>query len=472
MTKAPDTASSADLGARGHDRKLAAARASIAASALLAAAKLAAGLWSGSLALLSEAGHAGVDTGATILTYFAVRQAGKPADERHHYGHGKVEALAALAETGLLFGLALFVVGEAIRRLADSETEIDLGWPVFTVLGVSILVDFFRARQLARIASEEGSEALEADALHFASDLVSSVLVLLGLGAAWFGFARGDALAAFGVALFIAVAGFRLGQRTVATLLDAAPRELAPRLGEAIAAVPGVIALESLRLRTVGGDVIGEATIGVARTLSVEQAGRIKAAVAEAILQQEPRAKITVTADPRTLDEETVVERILLVAARRRLSVHHITAQQIGEKLSISLDLELDAGMPQGFAHMIATDLERAIGAEFGADVEIETHIEPLAPYVLTGRDAGEGVLLAVEGALMRLAADQGRVGDIHDVRVRETSDGLVVNYHCSVDPALTVAAVHDAVDEIERRLREEFPQILRIAGHAEPAEG
>jgi cation diffusion facilitator family transporter len=451
-------------------RKLTVAKASIAASALLTCAKLAAGLWSGSLSLLSEAGHAAVDTGATIITYFAVREADKPADAEHHYGHGKIEALAALMETGLLFGLALFVVEEAARRLGD-PAPVDADWPVFAVLGVSILIDLVRSRQLSSVAEEEGSDALAADALHFASDLVASILVAAGLAATRFGFVHGDALAAFGVALFIAVAGFRLGRRTIETLLDAAPRELVPHFEKVIGEVPGVIALESLRLRTVGQNVIGEASIAVSRSLRVEQAARIKDAVVAAIEAHSPQARITVTTEPRALDDETVIERILLVAARRHLPVHHIIAQQIEERLSISLDLELDAAMPLRRAHEFATQFENAIRDEFGADIEIDTHIEPLAPHILIGRDADPVMRDAIEQTLTRCAAAEGVVRDIHDVRVRGTADGLVVNYHCRLDDRLAVEAAHEAVDAIERRLREEFPTILRIAGHSEPIE-
>ena len=451
-------------------RKLTAAKASIAASALLTCAKLAAGLWSGSLSLLSEAGHAAVDTGATILTYFAVREADKPADAEHHYGHGKIEALAALMETGLLFGLALFVVEEAARRLGE-PAPVDADWPVFAVLGVSILVDLVRSRQLSRIAEAEGSDALAADALHFASDLIASVLVAAGLAATRFGFVHGDALAAFGVALFIALAGFRLGRRTIETLLDAAPRELVPQFEKVIGEVPGVIALELLRLRTVGHNVIGEASIAVSRSLRVEQAARIKDAVVAAVEAHSPRARITVTTEPRAIDDETVIERILLVAARRHLPVHHIIAQQIEERLSICLDLELDAAMPLRRAHELATQFENAIRDEFGADIEIDTHLEPLAPHILIGREADPVMRNAIADALTGYAAVQGDVHDVHDVRVRGTADGLVVNYHCRVDDPLTVEAAHEAVDAIERRLREEFPTILRVAGHSEPSE-
>jgi cation diffusion facilitator family transporter len=457
------------LDAVGASRKLAAARASIAASGLLAAAKLAAGLWSGSLALLSEAGHAFVDTGATVLTFYAVREAEKPADAEHHYGHGKYEALAALVETGLLFGLALVVVGEAIRRLGEANVDILTGWPAYGVLVVSIVVDFFRSRQLSAIAKEERSDALAADAIHFASDLVSSVLALAGVLAARYGFPQGDALASFGVAGFIVIAGYRLGRRTIDTLLDAAPGDLTPQIERAILETPGVMTLDSLRLRSAGAEVIGEATIGVARTLRVEQAARIKAAVSAAIGAVAPHARVTVTADALALDDETVVERITLVAARRHLMAHHILVQQIGDRLSIGVDIELDGAMPMGRAHAIATDFESAIRDEFGADVEIETHIEPLAPHVLVGRDLAAPLADEIAAALDRDGGAVGYIDNIHDVRVRETSGGLVVNYHCAVDAAVPVETMHAAVDELERRVRARFPEILRIVGHAEP---
>jgi divalent metal cation (Fe/Co/Zn/Cd) transporter len=293
--------------------------------------------------------------------------------------------------------------------------------------------------------------------------------VLIGLGAAHFGFLQGDALAALGVALFIGVVGVQLGRRTIETLLDAAPRDLAPRLAAAIAATPGVIDVESLRLRSVGARVIGEAAIGVSRALRVEQAAWIKERVAAAILAEEPNAEVLVVANPRALDDETVIERILLVATRRHLAAHHIVVQQIGERLSIGLDIELDGAMRLGRAHAQATEFERAIRDEFGADVEIETHIEPLAAHVIAGRDAHDETRRIVAEALTRHAAANGRIQDTHDVRLRDTSEGFIVHYHCRVDSNDSVAAVHAALDALERGMREEFPAIVRIVGHAEP---
>jgi cation diffusion facilitator family transporter len=189
---------------------------SIAASAGLTVAKAIVGFTTGSLAILSEAGHSLIDLGATIMTYVAVRISGKPADEEHHYGHGKVEAVSALAETALLFLLSGVVIWEAVKRLSAHEGHVveATAW-AFGVVAVSIAVDFFRARALSRTAAKTSSQALEADALHFSSDLWSSLAVLLGLGGVRFGFPWADSAAALVVAVLVCIAGWRLGKRTI-----------------------------------------------------------------------------------------------------------------------------------------------------------------------------------------------------------------------------------------------------------------
>lgn len=447
-----------------------AALASIAASALLTLGKLIAGLMSGSLALLSEAGHGLLDTGATILTWFAVKAADRPADDDHHYGHGKIEAVAALIETGLLMVLAVAVVFEAARRLFLNEAHsIEATWLTYGVLIVSIVVDFVRWRSLAKIANETRSDALAADALHFSSDLVASACVLAGLVALQFGFQQGDTVAAFGVAVFIAIAGYRLGRRTFETLTDAAPLELTNDIRKIVEATPGVIDIEDLRMRPAGSSVFGEVSIAVGRTLSPERIVTIREAVSRAIEEKYPHAAVTVRATPRALDSETILERVLLTAARRRLAVHHVTVQQVEGRISVSLDLEVDGRMTHGAAHDIASALESAIEDELGVDVEVETHIEPLEIRELEGRPADSQTAGRIAEALTARAAESGPIVDVHDVRVRETAEGLVVNYHCRVDPEISVLDAHNAVDQLDQRVRALFPQVIRVVGHAEP---
>jgi cation diffusion facilitator family transporter len=442
---------------------------SILASAGIALGKLVAGILSGSLALLSEAAHALVDTGATIITYFAVRTANKPADDEHHYGHGKFESLAALAETAILFVLAAVVLIQGSKRLSEGGGHFEPTVLAFAVLIISIIVDINRVYTLRRVAKETGSQALDADALHFASDLAGSALVLLGLIAALYGFKYGDALAAIGVAAFIAIAGWRLGRRTIDTLLDTAPKGVAERISSLVADVPGVVEVSELRLRSSGAESFGEITVVVSRTLPLDRVNAIKEQIIQVAHSEFPRTELAVITSPRALDSETILERIMLTAAKRRVPVHHVTVQDIGDRMSIGLDIEVDGRMSLSGAHNLASKFEAAIRDELGANIEVETHIEPLEVAHLAGQEASPAVASKIAGYITLLAAEVGTIQDIHDVRVRETRAGLVVTYHCHAEPSLDVQSVHDHVDGVERKLRIEHPEIIRVIGHAEP---
>ena len=410
-----------------------------------------------------------MDTVATLITWFAVKTSNKPADEEHHYGHGKFESVAALIETVILFLLALAVLFQAIRRLLAGGGEIEAGALVFIVLGISIVVDINRIRALNKVAKETGSHALAADALHFASDLAGSGMVVVGLLANWMGFKYGDPLAAVGVAAFIGIAGYRLGKRTLDTLLDAAPTGRAERIREIAETIPGVIAVSGLRLRPGGNEVFGEITLDIARTLPLENVSAIKEQVALAVSGEFPDTQLTVGTQPRALATETVQDRIMLLAMKRRIPVHHVIVQNLGDRMSVSLDLEVDGRMTISEAHRIASLFEATIRDEFGEKTEVETHIEPLVVSAISGSDAETEVREWVVARLIQLAANSGGViGDIHDVRVRKNQHGLVVNYHCRVAAELDVALVHARVDEIEHELQLARPDIIRVIGHAE----
>ena len=246
-----------------------AALGSIAASAGLTAAKAVVGFATGSLAILSEAGHSLIDLSATVLTYFAVRISGKPADAEHQYGHGKMESVTALAETALLFVLTAIVVWEAVQRLLDSGSHaVDASIAAFVVIAGSIVVDFFRARVLRRVAAATSSEALEADALHFSSDMWSSIAVLCGLVAVRLGYPWADAAAALIVAVFICIAGWRLGRRTIDTLTDTAPAGVSERVAAIARRTAGVVSVEQVRARPAGAVLFIDLAVGVSRTLA------------------------------------------------------------------------------------------------------------------------------------------------------------------------------------------------------------
>jgi cation diffusion facilitator family transporter len=443
---------------------------SILASALLAGSKLGVGLLTGSIGILSEAAHSFLDLGATLLTYGAVRVGDKPADAEHTYGHGKIESVAALAETGLLLLTSIWIVHEAVGRLLAPVAEVEATWYAIAVILLSIAVDAFRARALHRVARATRSQALEADALHFSTDILSSGVVLVGLALVWAGFPRGDALAAIGVAGFVCVAGWRLGRRTVDILIDTAPEGLAEDLTARLRAVPGVVDVARLRLRPAGKTVFVEAQVTIPRTLSVERAHAVAEAAAARIRDDLPDADVVVRPEPVPLDTESVADRVRVIARRHGLPVHHLTVQRLGPRTSIALDLEVDGRQALERAHATASSLEALIRDELGPEIEVETHIEPLQTATLAGSDLPEAERRAVAATVAAAAREVPALIDTHAVRARRTAEGLHLALHCAADGRATVEAVHEAVSQLEALLRQRLPGLRRVVTHAEPA--
>jgi divalent metal cation (Fe/Co/Zn/Cd) transporter len=362
------------------------------------------------------------------------------------------------------------VIWEAGQRLLGGAGHaVEATAAAFAIIAVSVVVDFFRARVLTRVAKETLSEALEADALHFGSDMWSSIAVLIGLGGVALGYSWADAAAAIVVALFICVAGWRLGRRTIDTLTDTAPEGVSERIAATARRVPGVVTVERVRVRPAGAVLFVDLSVGVSRTLPLDRVTTIKQRLTRDIRAETPNAEITITTEPRALDDETVRERVMMIARNRGLAIHHVAVQTISGQLSVSADLEVDGTLPLTAAHDVATRLEEAVRDELGPEVEVETHIEPLPADVLAGRDASPERVAEVTASLAAIAADIHGLGEVHNVRVRETAEGDIVNFHCRVDPTLSVSTVHDLVDTVEHGLRQRFATIQRVIGHAEP---
>jgi cation diffusion facilitator family transporter len=441
---------------------------SIFASASMAATKFVVGIAIGSLALISEALHSLVDVIATIITWLVVRVSDRPADEEHHYGHGKFESLAALGVIALLYVLAGGILVESWSRLREGAAPPVISAVPFVVLVIDIVINFWRARALHRTARETHSQALAADALHFASDVLGSTAVIIGLILTGLGYAWGDSAAAIAVAVMISVLGLRLGRSTIETLLDRAPQGASEKATAAIRAVPGVLDVERVRVRLVGPTHFIDAIVEVPRTYPIDRVEAIKKNAQAAVASVFGDADLTFTAVPVARDNESVRERIMVIARNSGLAIHHVTVHDLGDKLTVSIDLEVDGEMELKAAHDIAHELERSIREDFGEDVEVDTHIEPLEPELPHGVDAAAGRVEAVREALTRFAGS-GAIQDIHNVRVRNTEAGEIVNFHCRAAPSMSVIKVHESVDEIERALRRTFPSIKRVISHAEP---
>ena len=386
-----------------HNVKARVAVISIFASAAMAATKFAVGISIGSLALISEALHSSVDVVATVITWLVVRVSDRPADDEHHYGHGKFESLSALGVIAMLYVLAGGILVESWSRLSEGAVPPTLSAIPFVVLVIDIIVNFWRARALHRTARDTKSQALAADALHFASDVLGSFAVIIGLTLSGLGYVWGDAAAAIGVAVMISVLGLRLTRSTVETLLDRAPEGVSEKADAAIRTAPGVVDIERLRVRMVGPTYFIDAIVQVPRTYPIDRVEEIKRTAQEAVSKALGDADLTFTAVPVARDNESVRERIMVIARNSGLAVHHVTVHDLGGRLTVSIDLEVDGDMPLTAAHDIAHGLERNIRDEFGEDVEVDTHIEPLEPELPLGNRCRAGSRRGHQGGAVAL---------------------------------------------------------------------
>jgi divalent metal cation (Fe/Co/Zn/Cd) transporter len=232
--------------------------------------------------------------------------------------------------------------------------------------------------------------------------------------------------------------------------------------------LPGVVAIDQLRMRTVGPRHFVDISAGVPRTFSLSETASVKRAIVAAISAEIADAEATVSLRPMPIDDESLRERVFLAASRERIPVHHITIQHLGDRLSVSLDCEVDGAMPLGEAHEVASHLEAAIRAEIGAEIEVETHLEPLYPDLIPGASLPAGKV-AEYTVVLREAADRHGVSDIHNVRAREIADGVFVAFHCRFPRTLSASEVHSRADAVERAVRIAFPEIRRIVSHPEP---
>ncbi|HOW68763.1 MAG TPA: cation diffusion facilitator family transporter [Candidatus Paceibacterota bacterium] len=279
---------------------------SVLAAVFLTGLKLAVGVASGSLGILAEAAHSGLDLGAALITYFAVRISGKPADRNHLYGHGKVENLSALFETILLLVTCIWIIHEAYDRLMVKPVKVEASIWAFAVMAISIVVDISRSRMLYRAAHKHNSQALEADALHFRTDIWSSAVVIFGLFgvkmAEWFPaldfFQRADALAALGVAMIVVHVSVKLGMRTIEGLLDVAPAGMAEKIRSLVESMNDVKDCHAVRVRPSGPHLFIDVHVSLDEKMPLKQVHELMDQVEEIVMKAIPNADVTVHPEP------------------------------------------------------------------------------------------------------------------------------------------------------------------------------
>ncbi|HEY5056053.1 MAG TPA: cation diffusion facilitator family transporter [Acidobacteriaceae bacterium] len=469
---------------------------SVLAAGAVTALKLITGILTGSLGMLSESAHSGIDLIASAMTLFSVQVADRPADAEHNYGHGKVESLSAFIETVIMVASCVWIVYEAVGRILYHH-HLALRpslWP-FAVLALSMMVDYTRSRALARIARQHRSEALAADSVHFATDMWASLAVMVGLAATFAGehYAQpwleyADPIAALVVAGVILRVSLGLARQTANALLDAtpsvdratgrpqSPEEVRAAILRDLGAIRGVISVDRLRTRRSGSNYFADITLGMPRNLTFQRSEQITMAATEAVQKHLPGADVVIHTVPTASAGESVHDRVRAVAARRGLSIHDVTVRQTESGLHVEQHLEVDETMPLREAHELVTELEAEMRREVPPIASILTHIEsePATieePTLLTA-DA------ELEARLRRAAARFPEVLDIHDVLVtrlhRRTSDTagehLQVSCHCTLPDELPMARVHAIITALEGAFKLEATDVDHLLIHPEPA--
>ena len=437
---------------------------SVLAACALIALKVAAGIPSHSLGLLSEAAHSGIDLVAALLTFFAVGVAGRPADPSHAYGHGKAEHLAALAEAAILVVAAVFISWRAVSHLTGlSPTSVHAEWYALLALAVVISVDFSRMLVSLRVGRRYGSAALQANAVHFASDLAGSVAVLGGLLGVRAGWKEADSAAALFVAVLVLAAAARLMRRNVDVLMDRVPSEAHAIASWAIGVLEPPVQLRRLRMRQAGGRQFADVVIGVPPGAAVGQGHAAADAVEAAVHDALPESDVVVHVEPQE-DETALRERTLAAAQRvpQVREIHNLSVLRTDAGAEVSLHLKLPADLSLEDAHAVASEVEQTIAESVPEVSSVQTHLEPLAEPArgtTVERDTGfvEAIVRAATGAVPR------------ELRFLETDDGLVAFVTLGLDPATTLADAHRRASEVEELIRRERPEIAEVIVHTEP---
>ncbi len=449
---------------------------SLLAASVLVLLKLIVGILTNSLGILSEAAHSGLDLVASGVTLWAVRVSGRPASQEYTYGRGKTENLSALLETVLLLATCLWIVYEAVQRLVFKQrTAVDVNLWAFLVVMLSMAVDFWRSLALRRSARKYQSQALEADALHFSTDIWSSGVVLLGLAGAWAAsqwklswLKNADTVAALGVAAIVVGVSLRLGKKSLDDLLDRIPIDLQERVAEAAAAVPGVLQVTKVRLRRSGPENFADVTLSVGQATSFEKSHEIADQAAAAIGAVLPRADVVVHAEPLAQADEELTTTVRVLAARHGLGAHGIRIFDDEGHMGIEFHLEVNGQLRLEEAHRLATELERDLRATVPGLSRIVSHLEPVGDATATVR-AEPAAQTQVRAALEDFYRKHGFPLDPHHIVAQRVGGELQVSFHCRLGAATALTAAHDLTVRLEEYLRGRIHNLGRVVIHVEP---
>lgn len=448
---------------------------SLFAAIFITLIKILAAYFSGSLAILTEVVNSGIDIFVCLVTIFSVKYAAKPADEDHNYGHDKAENISALIQVLFLFGTSSFIIYEAVQRIfLGKHPNLHITAWTFTALIVSMAIDFFRARALNRIADETKSNALKADALHFSSDILSSMIVIIGLIFSFLGFEKADAISAFVVAIIIIILGVNMSRKAIDSLLDRVPPGLSEKIRYETLLIEGVEGIRNFRIRSTGAKIFIDMTIEISRIIPFSKAHDIMDAVERRLHQLIDNADIVIHSEPVETDKETINDKIKMIVNSFGMKSHDVFSHKIGNEIISELHIEVTDTNDLIKAHDRITEIEEKIKRDIDIISDVKIHIDEPSNILydtidITGKS---------EEMIMEIKKIIGRNKDVtscSDFSVIITNGKIRVSLNCIFDYHFSLEEVHDIVTLLESKifseLKERYPKLSNVIIHAEPTE-
>jgi divalent metal cation (Fe/Co/Zn/Cd) transporter len=365
-------------------------------------------------------------------------------------------------------------VYEAVKRLLFREVHIEPTPWAFVVMFASMIIDRWRSGRLRRIAGKYQSQALEADALHFSTDVWSSAVVILGLALAWLGkggeipwLEKADPIAALVVAGVVVHVSWRLARQTIDALLDAAPAGVRAALIDSVKNVDGVLEVDRVRIRRAGNKYFADLSVGLSRRVTFQRSEQVATDVTRAVQDVLPGADVVVRSVPRAHSQENIFDRIRAVASRNNFNIHDVSVQDLQGKLHVELHLELDERLTLVQAHEVVTELESQIRNDVPEVSSILTHIESEPATIETADEIVRSTKL--EQDLRAIVKEVPEVLDVHDFVIKRVRGHLYLSCHCTMTDDLPLSEVHDISTALEARFKQKEPQLFKVLIHTEP---
>ncbi|MFX1482563.1 MAG: cation diffusion facilitator family transporter [Promethearchaeota archaeon] len=451
-----------------------AAALSVVAAALLTLIKLITGIITNSIGIISEALHSGLDLLAAGITLLAVRRASRAPDIEHQYGHGKIENFAALAETFILWATSGWIIYEALRRIMFQEYAEATFWGI-VVMVTSIVVDYERSQMLYKNARKHNSQALEADALHFRTDMLSSVVVLIGLSFVWAGVPIGDPFGAIGVSFVILFVSFNLAKRAYNALVDHAPEGVSEKISELCSQIPGVVECRRVRVRGSGPDLFVDVVVETDETVSLADAHVIADSIESSLSSFAPRVDVIVHIEPLKGDIQQysgldIVEQMQIIARRipEIKNVHNIRVFEIAEKLDIAADLEMSSELTLEQAHSVSERYEDGLRSIVSKINTVTLHLESTLAKDESNDITSEssGIVKSIEEIVSEFSPPVGFRKSI----IKREGSGVAVLLDCTIPGEITLTESHEIAEAMKKRIQENIQVVKTVYIHFEPS--